>query len=113
MTLENAENGSDSSNGRVLKIWAVAATVLEELGELRSAGPVGQEALEAEAARIAQERLPPHGCGLVVRRLDDGTTSFAMRVRGGEIRIRSRLEFLPTFRPINSKNGGMTYDPRS
>ena len=48
MTLENAENGSGSSNGRVLKIWAVAATVLEELGELRSAGPVGQEALEAK-----------------------------------------------------------------
>jgi len=55
MTLENAENGSDSSNGRVLKIWAVAATVLEELGELRSAGPVGQEALEAEAAHRTRE----------------------------------------------------------
>ena len=112
MTLENAENASGSSNGRVLKIWAVAATVLEELGELRSAGPVGQEALEGEAARIAHERLPPHRCGSVVRRLDDGTTSFVMRVRGGEIRIRSRLEFLPNTQ-INSKNGGMTYDPRS
>jgi len=111
MTLENAENGSGSSNGRVLKIWAVAATVLEELGELRSAGPVGQEAVEGEAARIAHERLPPHRCGSVVRRLDDGTTCFVMRVRGGEIRIRSRLEFLPTLQPINSKNGGMTYGP--
>ena len=46
MNSENAENGSDSSNGRALKIRAVAATVLEELGQLRSAGSVGHEALD-------------------------------------------------------------------
>jgi len=37
-----------------------------------------------------------YGCGFVVRRVDDGITPFVMRVRGGEIRIRSRLEFLNT-----------------
>lgn len=52
-----------------------------------------------------------YGCGFVVRRVDDGIASFVMRVRGGEIRIRSRLEFLPTLQAINSKNGGMTYGP--
>ena len=54
MNSENAENGSDSSNGRALKIRAVAATVLEELGQLRSAGSVGHEALDVvQRRRIA------------------------------------------------------------
>jgi hypothetical protein len=33
----------------------------------------GQEALDAEVAPIAKEKLHPHGCDLVVQRLDDGT----------------------------------------
>ena len=53
MNSENAENRSDSSNGRALKIRAVAATVLEELGQVRSAGPVGQEALVVGAGAVA------------------------------------------------------------
>jgi hypothetical protein len=113
MKSEKSESSPDSSKGRAVKIRVPPATVLKELNELASTGPVRQEALEVELPRIAQEKVSLHGCGFIVPRLDDGITSFVMKVRGGEIRIRSRLEFLPTLRPINSENGSMTYDPRS
>jgi hypothetical protein len=51
MNSENAETSLDSGKGRALRIRAMAATVLEELGQLRSAGPVGQEALDAVQRR--------------------------------------------------------------
>jgi hypothetical protein len=96
MNSEKGEDGPDSSNGRVLKIREPAALALKGLEQLRAARPITQEVPDAEVARIAQEKLQPHGCSFVVRRLDDGISSFVMRVRGGEIRIRSRLQFLPT-----------------
>jgi len=72
-----------------------------------------QEVLDAEVARIPQEKLHPQGCDLVVHRVGDGISPLVIRVGGGEIRVRSSLEFLPALQPINSKNGGLTYDPRS
>jgi len=40
-----------------------------------------QEALDAEVARIAREKLQPYGCDLVVHRLDDGVTRFVIEVQ--------------------------------
>jgi len=84
MNSENAENRSDSSNGRALKIRAVAATVLEELGQVRSAGPVGQEALNPEVARIAHKQLRPAGYDLIVQRRRDRLARLLIKIRRGE-----------------------------
>jgi len=84
------EIGGDDSNGRefdaeyddrVRKIRKAAAIALKELDQLRSGGPMAQEALDAEVARIAQEKLQPHGCDLVVHRNGDGVTRFLIKVQ--------------------------------
>jgi len=66
---------------RVRKIRQAAAEAIKQLDELRSAGPVAAEALDAEVARIAQEKLHPYGCDLVVHRTDDGVTRFLIKVQ--------------------------------
>jgi hypothetical protein len=66
---------------RVQKIREAAAAAITQLDELRSAGPVAAEALDAEVARIAQEKLHPYGCDLVVHRTDDGVTRFLIKVQ--------------------------------
>jgi len=104
------EISADDSNGLLLKIRE-AALALNGLDQLRAARPITQEVPDTQVARIVQEKLQHRGCGVFVHRADDGITPFVMRVRGGEIRIRSRLELLPTLQPINSKNGGPTYGP--
>jgi hypothetical protein len=63
------------------KVRRAAAVAIRELGIVRSAGPVTQEALEAEVSRIARETLHPLGYDLVVRRMDDGITRFLIKVR--------------------------------
>ena len=68
-----------SHNHRVRKIREAATAALKELSLFRSA-PDTQEALDAEAARIAKEKLQPYGCDLVVRRMDDGVTRFLIKV---------------------------------
>jgi hypothetical protein len=103
------EIGVNDSNGRVLKVSKPGARALKALEQLRATRPMAQEVPDAEVARIAREKFRLHGCGFAVHRVDDGITPFVMSVRGGEIRIRSRLEFLPTLQVINSKNGGLTY----
>jgi hypothetical protein len=42
---------------------------------------MAQEALDTEVARIAQEKLQPHGCDLVVHRTADGVTRFLIKVQ--------------------------------
>ena len=42
------EIGTNDSNGCVLKIRVAASTALKELDQMRSAGPVRQEALDVE-----------------------------------------------------------------
>ena len=68
-------------NDRVGQIRKAAALVLKELDQLRSGGPLTQETLDAEVARIAQERLQPYGCDLVVRRMNDGITRYLIEVQ--------------------------------
>ena len=68
-------------NDRVRKIRKAAAIALKELDQLRSGGPMTQEALDAEVARIAREKLQPHGCDLVVHRTADGITRFLIKVQ--------------------------------
>ncbi len=68
-------------NARVAKIRKAAAIALKELDRLRLAEPVTQEAFDAEVARIAQEKLQPYGCDLVVHSMGDGVTRFLIRVQ--------------------------------
>ena len=66
---------------RVLKIRKAAAIALKELDRLRSGGPMAGEALDAEVARITQEKLQPYGCDLVVHQTADGVTRFLIKVQ--------------------------------
>jgi hypothetical protein len=66
-------------------------------------GLMAREALNVEVTRIAQEKLPPHRCDAVAYPVGDGITRIVIRVQGGEIRIQSRLEFLPILQLVNSK----------
>jgi len=66
---------------RVRKIRGAAADVIRQLDQLRSAGTMPREALDAEVARIAQEKLHPCGCDLLVHRTDDGVTRFLIKVQ--------------------------------
>ena len=65
---------------RLRKIRKAAAIALKELDQLRSSGPMTQEALDAEVARIAREKLQPYGCDLVVHRTNDGIARFLIKV---------------------------------
>lgn len=66
---------------RFRKIYEAATTARKELSAFRSAGPVMQEALDAEVARIAQEKLQPEGCDIVVHRMDDGIIRFLIKLQ--------------------------------
>jgi hypothetical protein len=65
---------------RFRKIREAAAAAIRELNLLRSAGPVSEETLETEVARIAQEKLRPVGCDLVLHRTN-GVTRFLIKVQ--------------------------------
>jgi len=77
-----ARNEFDAEyDDRVRKIRKAAAIALKELDQLRSGGPMTQETLDAEVARIAREKLHPYGCDLVVHRMGDGVTRFLIKVQ--------------------------------
>jgi hypothetical protein len=57
-----------------------------------------------EQALAPEETLEHSGRSVAGHRVDHGITPFVIRVRGGEIRIRSRLELLPVLQPI-TQNG--------
>ena len=77
-----ARNEFDAEyDDRVRKIRKAAAIALKELDQLRSGGPMTQETLHAEVARIARETLQPYGCDLVVHRTADGVTRFLIKVQ--------------------------------
>ncbi len=89
-----ARNEFDAEyDDRVRKIRKAAAIALKELDQLRSGGPMTQEALDAEVARIAKEKLQPHGCDLVVGRKDDGVTRFLIKVQ----RTGKRYDLIKSF----------------
>ena len=80
----NSDTGNEFEaryNARVAKIRKAAAIALKELDRLRLAGPATQEAFDTEVARIAQEKLQPYGCDLVVHSMGDGVTRFLIRVQ--------------------------------
>jgi hypothetical protein len=54
---------------RLQKIRETATAAIRKLDQLRSTGPTPRETLDAEVARIAQEKLQPYGCDLVVNRM--------------------------------------------
>ena len=81
MNTEARSEFNASYNDRVRKIREAAAIALKELDQLRSGGPMTQEALDAEVARIAREKLQPYGCDLVVHRMGDGVTRFLIKVQ--------------------------------
>jgi len=66
---------------RVQKIREAAAAAIRQLDQLRSTGPMPRETLDAEVARIAQEKLHRYGCDLVVRRPADGVTRVLIKVQ--------------------------------
>ena len=66
---------------RLQKIRAAAAAAIRQLDQLRSTGPTLRETLDAEVARIAQEKLHSYGCDLVVHRINDGVTRFLINVQ--------------------------------
>jgi hypothetical protein len=66
---------------------------------------MARKAFDLDVTRIAQEAVHSHGCDPVVYPVGDGITRFVIRVQGGEIRIQSRLEFLPILQLVNSKRG--------
>ena len=80
----NSETGNEFEaeyHDRVRKIRKAAAIALEKLDQLRSGGPMTQEALGAEVARIAREKLQPYGCDLAVHRMADGLVRFLIEVQ--------------------------------
>src|ERR1700732_211275 len=80
--ISEARNEFDAEYaGRVGNSRQAAAAAIKELSLFRSAGPVTQEALDAEVARIAREKLQPYGCDLVVCRMDDGISRFLIKVQ--------------------------------
>jgi hypothetical protein len=66
---------------RVRKIREAATAAIKELDQLRSAGSMARTAVDAEVARIAQEKLHPYGCDVVVHWMDDGVARFLIRVQ--------------------------------
>ena len=66
---------------RLQKIRKAPAAAIRQLDQLRSTEPTPRETFDAEVARIAQEKLHPYGCDLVVHRLDDGVTRFLIKVQ--------------------------------
>jgi hypothetical protein len=96
---------------RLRKIRKAAAIALKELDQLRSGGPMTQEALDAEVARIAREKLQPYGCDLAVLRMADGLTRFLIEVQS----TGRRYDLIKSFFHCDDKlipEGGLTYDSR-
>src|ERR1700720_2910575 len=110
MTSEVRNEFEAKYDDRVRKIRQAAAEVIKQLDELRSAGPVAAEALDAEIARIAQETLHPYGCDLVVHRTDDGVTRFLIKVQSTGRRYDLIKSF---FHRYNGSKAALTYGPRS
>jgi hypothetical protein len=80
---------------RMRKIREAAASSVKELDRLLSSGSVSRAALDAEVARIAQEKLHSHGCDLVAYWMDDRTTRFLIRVQ----RTGREYDLIKSFSP--------------
>jgi hypothetical protein len=96
---------------RLQKIREAAAAAIRQLDQLRSTGPRPRETLDAEVARIAQEKLQPYGCDLVVHRLGDGVTRLLIKVQSTGRGYDLIKSFFHRDEWINSRSGDLTYDP--
>ena len=105
MNSDKRENGSDSSNDCALKIRVAAATALKESDQLRSAGPVEQEALDAEVARIAHKKLGLEGDDLVVQRRRDDLARLLIKIRRGEAGYDLAKKFLDENKGLPPETG--------
>jgi hypothetical protein len=72
----------------------------------------GRTSSEAVALK-EQEKLQADGRDFDAQYVGDGISRLVMKVRGGEIRTRSHLEFLPALQIDQLKNERPTYGPRS
>jgi len=95
---------------RVQRIREAAAAAIRQLDQLRSAGLMPRETLDAEVARIAQEKLHPYGCDLVVHRTDDGVTRFLIKVQSTGRKYDLIKSF---FHRYSGSKAAPTYGPRS
>ena len=94
MNSEKNENGSDSSNSRTLKSRVAAAGTLKELGQLRSASPVSQEARNPEVVRIAYKPLQAEEHDLAVERRREDLARLLIKIRRGEAGYALAKKFL-------------------
>ena len=95
---------------RVQRIREAAAAAIRQLDQLRSAGTMPREALDGEVARIAQEKLHPYGCDLLVHRTDGGVTRFLIKVQSTGRKYDLIKSF---FHRYNGSKAALTYGPRS
>jgi hypothetical protein len=109
MTSEASNEFETRYDARFRKIRQAATAAIKELSVFRSAGPLTQEALDAEVARIAKEKLQPHGCDLVVWRMNDGAIRFLIEVQS----TGRRYDLIKSFfhRDCDSTNGNMALEP--
>jgi hypothetical protein len=80
MTFEAGRECEIRYENRFRRIREAAKSAAKELALSRSATSTPAE-LDAAVARIAQEKLHPHGCDLVVCRQEEGATRFLIKVR--------------------------------
>ena len=106
MNSEKSENGSDSSNGRTLKIRVAAAGTSKESGQLRSAGPVSQEARDLEVAQIAYKPLPAEEHDLVFQRRRDDLARLLIKIRRGEAGYALVKKFFDENQGLHPKTEG-------
>jgi hypothetical protein len=94
---------------RVGKIRKAAAEALRELSQLRSDGSMTRETFDTEVARIAREKLHPHGCDLILHRFDDGITRFVIEVQS----TGKRYDLIKSFfhRDEDAKDSGNKIAP--
>jgi len=106
MNSEKSENDSDSSNGRTLKKRVAAADTSTKLGQLRSAGPVSQEARNLEVARIAYKQLQTEEHDLAVQRRRDDLARLLIKIRRGEAGYTLAKKFLDENQGLPPETGG-------
>jgi hypothetical protein len=106
MNSKKSENGSDSSNSRTLKIRVAAASTSKELGQLRSAGPVSQEARNLEVARIAYKPLQTEEHDLAVQRRRDDLARLLIKIRRGEAGYAQVKKFLDENQGLHPETEG-------
>ena len=80
LTFEAGREFEIRYQNRLRVIRQAARSAAEELTLFRSAAFTAAE-LDAQVARIAQEKLHQHGCDLVVCRKEPGATRFLIKVR--------------------------------